>query len=151
MNGDSGCEIKIITSGFKRNVPFIFFLRISFWLLVIQPPPPPLLLVIFFPIDITDWLVLHGMSQMRSFSSQPVLRYSELTPRARWAFHYCASLFSAHGCYFILHFLRMNFCGWIIVTILFWLKLGFRLTWPRKCTRRLKLPNVCVSGSQSKA
>ncbi len=141
MNGDSGCEIKIITPVFKRNIPFI--LRISLWLLVIRHPPTPS--CEFLPIDITDWLVLHGMSQMRSFSSQPVLRYNELTPRPRWAFHYCASFFSAHGYHFIfLYFLRINFCGWIIVTILFWLKPGFRLTWPRKYTRRLKLPNVCL-------
>lgn len=40
-----------------------------------------------------------------------------------------------------------NECLWqkhCHTTILFWRKLGFRLSWPRKCTRRLKLANVCL-------
>lgn len=58
--------------------------------------------------------------------------------------------FSAHGCHFISYFLKRNECLWLKLchTVLFWLKLGFRLTRPRKCTRRLANVCLCVGLNQ---
>lgn len=101
----------------------------------------------FFPV--TMWLALLDTSQMRiSFLSLLVLWCSGITPRPCWAIHYCASSFSAHVCHLITHFLKNEYLRWKQYnTGLFWL--SFKFTWPWKCSRKLKLANVCPCASLS--